>query len=70
MFEMVIEQQLNLPDRTLIAGQPKFDVVPKKIKVGRDSFAVIGLSAGVRPPYVALEIEKTAKNLKGEQVSS
>lgn len=70
MFRMKIEQQLSLNDRTLILGIPEFDAIPQRLKIGDSDFAVIGISVGTKPPYMSLEIEKTTKNLKGENAYS
>ena len=68
MFIMKIEQQLNIDDRTLLLGKPEYDVIPKTIQIDDIEYRVIGLSHGVKPPFVSLEIEKTDKNLKEKNV--
>ena len=65
---MKFEQQLNINDRTLILGKPEYDVIPKTIQIDDIGYRVIGLSHGVKPPFVSLEIEKTEKNLN-EKIS-
>ena len=67
MFRMTIETQLNLKDRTLLGGRPDVCRIPKTIRVGEKTFAVMGASSGVRPPFLSLEIEKTALSLIGQE---
>lgn len=66
MFNMQVEQQMNIKDRTLLLGVPKYDVIPKKIYADGKEFSVIGSSLGVKLPYLSLEIEKTTDNLVGK----
>lgn len=70
MLRMKIEQQLNLSDRTLILGIPEFDAMPQRLGIGNSVYAVMGISLGTKPPYMSLEIEKTTKNLIGENACS
>ena len=65
MFDMKIERQLNIKDRTLLLGVPKYDAIPKSIEIEGKQYKVIGISHGVRPPFVSLEIEKTSKEVVG-----
>lgn len=65
MFHMKIETQLNLNDRTLLGGRPDVYRFPKTIRVGESTFAVLGVTPCVRPPYLSLEIEKTERSLIG-----
>ena len=69
MFNMKIDKQLNIQDRTLLLGVPNYDVIPKIILVDDDKYSVIGISHGVNPPYLSLEIEKTASNLEGKSIT-
>lgn len=70
MFKMKIEKQLNIKDRTLVLGKPDYDAVPKTVLLGDESFSVIGLSHGVKPPFVSLEIEKTDIDLVGKTLTN
>ena len=68
MFKMKIEKQLNIKDRTLIAGIPEYDVIPSHIEVDGHRFAVIGTSLGIQPPFISLEIERTDIHLEGKTI--
>ena len=61
---MKIEKQLNIEDRTLLLGIPKYDSIPEKVEIEGRQYKVIGISHGVKPPFVSLEIEKTAEKVK------
>lgn len=60
MFDMKIERQLNLKDRTLLLGVPNYDEIPKVVVINETKYKVLGASLGTKPPYLSLEIEKTA----------
>lgn len=66
MFEMKVEQQMNMLDRTLLLGIPEYDNIPKEISVDDKKHKVIGISMGAKQPYMSLEIEKTEEQLKGK----
>lgn len=66
MFEMKIDKQLNLQDRTLLLGEPNFNELPKIVYCGNVEYNVIGVSSGVPSPYISLEIEKEEANLVGK----
>lgn len=68
MFSMKIEQQMNMVDRTLLLGVPEYDIIPKEISIDKDKYKVIGVSHGVKLPYMSLEIENTSKELKGKEI--
>ena len=68
MFNMRVEKQMNIKDRTLLLGVPENDVMPKTISVDDKVFAVIGTSPGVKPPFMSIEIEKTTDDLTGKTV--
>lgn len=68
MFNMRVEKQMNIKDRTLLLGVPENDVIPETISVDDKVFAVIGTSAGVKPPFMSIEIEKTTDNLTGKTI--
>ena len=70
MFNMKIESQMNMHDRTLICGIPQFDSVPKEVVIAGNRYDVIGVSSGVNPPYVSLEIMKTDTKMVGEEAIS
>ena len=65
MFDMKIERQLNIKDRTLLLGVPKYDAIPESVEIEGKQHKVIGISHGVKPPFVSLEIEKTSKEVTG-----
>lgn len=66
MFNMIIEKQMNLNDRTLILGTPDYKTIPETVMIEKTAHKVIGISAGAKPPYMSLEIEKTEENLIGK----
>ncbi len=71
MFQMIIERQLDLEDRTLLLGKPEPYGFPERIKTRRippQTFDVIGVSGGVRPPFVSLEIKRITESLVGQAV--
>lgn len=68
MFKMKIEKQLNIPDRTLLLGQPNERVVPESVSVDGHTFKVLGLSLGAKLPFISLEIEKTNIDLVGKTI--
>ena len=59
MFNMKIERQLNLKDRTLLLGIPNCDIIPKVVVINKLEYKVLGVSSGIKPPYLSLEIERT-----------
>lgn len=63
---MNIEKQLNLENRTLILGVPKYNAIPETIMIDDKPYKVIGISAGAKPPFVSMEIERTDKKLTGK----
>lgn len=67
MFRMNIEKQLNLESRTLILGTPEYNAIPGIITIDDKQYKVIGISAGSKPPYMAMEIERTDKKLTGKK---
>lgn len=68
MFEMIIEKQLNsIKDRTLILGIPNNDLIPKYVNIENAFYKVIGISCGVKEPYISIEIEKTNEYLVGKK---
>jgi hypothetical protein len=68
MFEMKIEKQLNIKDRTLLLGQPNESDIPEVVSVDGHTFKVLGRSLGVQPPFVSLEIEKTNIDFIGKTI--
>ena len=59
MFNMKIERQLNLKDRTLLLGVPNCDIIPKVVVINKSEYKVLGISSGIKPPSLSLEIERT-----------
>lgn len=70
MFNMKIERQLNIKDRTLLLGIPNYDVIPKVVVADGHEVNVIGVSHGAKLPYMSLEVEKTAEDLVGKTIFS
>lgn len=68
MFKMKIEQQMNIKDRTLLLGIPEYNAIPGRVSANGNSFNVIGVSNGIKPPYMSLEIEKTDNELIGQTI--
>ena len=68
MFNMIVENQMNLIDRTVVLGKPNFDKIPKKVKFQNRIINVKGISKGVAPPFLSLEIDKIEENLVGEMI--
>lgn len=69
MFNMKVEKQMNIKERTLLLGVPDFDKIPKTVSVNNRKFKVIGTSYGVKLPYISLEIENTNVDLTGQIIS-
>ena len=70
MFSMTVEKQMNLNERTLLLGKPQFDKIPKQIGINRKKIAVIGISNGVAPPFMSLEIELIKDNIVGKTITN
>lgn len=68
MFEMIVDCQLNLADRTLLLGVPDYFDIPKNCFFEDKELTIIGVSSGVRPPYLSLEIERIDYSLEGEKI--
>lgn len=68
MFNMKVEKQMNIKDRTLLLGIPEYDFLPEIVHTNNESYKVIGVSSGVLPPFLSLEIEKTPKDLIGKTI--
>lgn len=66
MFRMEVESQLNMKDRTLIGGKPAFTDIPGYIIVSGKKYRIIGVSKGIKLPYMSLEVEKTSDQLQGK----
>lgn len=69
MFKMKIREQVNIQDRTLLAGEGEYDHVPDNVIIDGKKYTVLGLSLGVLPPMISLEIEKTDDKLTGSVIS-
>lgn len=67
---MTIKKQLNLLDRTLILGVCNFDKIPDIIVCKNQEIKVIGVSHGIKLPYISLEIEKTNLDLIGKKITN
>lgn len=68
MFIMMIEQQMNIKDRTLLLGIPdKYDSIPSEISVDTEKYKVVGVSMGCKAPYMSLEIETVGTKLIGKK---
>ena len=70
MFEMKVEKQLNIADRSLILGIPSYDSIPKVVSAANEKINVIGVSLGAKPPFMSLEIEKISFDLVGKTVKA
>lgn len=66
MFEMKIEKQMNIEDRTLLLGIPEAFVFPDSVCVDDKNYKVIGITMGCPVPFLSLEIEKTNSDLVGK----
>lgn len=69
MFTMKVEKQMRLHDRTLLLGRPQFDIIPKQVNIKNEKINVIGISNGVVPPFISLEIEPIKNKVVGETVT-
>lgn len=70
MFSMTVEKQMNLNKRTLLLGKSQFDVIPSQVMIMGKKIKVIGISNGVVPPFISLEIEQIHNNVVGETVTN
>ena len=70
MFSMTVEEQMNLNERTLLLGKPQFDKIPKQIGINQKKITVIGISNGVAPPFMSLEIELIKDNIVGKTITN
>ena len=69
MFKMKIREQVNIQDSTLLAGEGEYDHVADNVIIDGKKYTVLGLSLGVLPPMISLEIEKTDDKLTGSVIS-
>lgn len=69
MFNMKVEKQMNIKDRTLLLGMPEYDALPKVIHLNNKRYKVFGASLGVLPPFLSLEIETTHNDLTGKTIT-
>lgn len=69
MFNMKVEKQMNIKDRTLLLGMPEYDALPKVVHSNNERYKVIGASLGVLPPFLSLEIEITPNDLTGKTIT-
>ena len=69
MFAMKVEQQMDFEDRTLLLGKPNFDKIPKKVTVNGVVVNVVGISSGIAPPFLSLEVHRLFTRVSGAEVS-
>lgn len=70
MFEMAVEGQVNIGDKTIIGGRAKYDLIPEQVVIDNKVFKILGVSQGIKPPFFAIEIEKTDFDFVGLKISS
>jgi len=59
VLKMVISKTLTLPDRVLLGGKAtEFTDLPRSVNLSGTMHKVIGLSKGIKPPYISLEVLK------------
>lgn len=59
MLKMMITETMSLSDRVLLGGKPtEFTDLPSSVNLSGTIHKVIGLSQGVRAPYISLEVAK------------
>lgn len=66
MFKMTVEKQWCLSDRTLLSGKAEYDEIPEIVNLNKENIHVIGISSGVVPPLLSLEIERQTDNFIGK----
>lgn len=66
MFKMTVEKQWCLADRTLVLGKAEYDEIPKIVKMNKENIHVLGISSGVVPPLLSLEIERQTDDFIGK----
>ena len=69
MFAMKVEQQMDFEDRTLLLGKPNFDKIPKKVTVNGMVVNVVGISSGIAPPFLSLEVHRLLMRVIGAEVT-
>ena len=70
MFEMAVEGQVNIGDKTIIGGRAKYDLIPEQVVIDNKVFKILGVPQGIKPPFFAIEIEKTDSDFVGLKISS
>lgn len=55
-----------MTDRTIIGGKPGFTEIPGQVIIDKKMYKVIGISQGIKLPYMSLELEKTTEKLVGK----
>lgn len=70
MFEMLIESQMNIGNRTIIGGRANYDLIPEQIVIGNNTFKILGVPQGIKPPFFAVEIKKTDLDFVGSKILS
>ena len=69
MFNMKVEKQMNIKDRTLLLGIPESASLPNFVHLDNEKYKVLGASLGVLPPFLSLEIERTTNDLTGKTIT-
>ena len=65
---MEVKSQLNISDRTLLSGVPYYDSIPEFVSFNGKRYKVIGISYGITPPFISLEIAKTEDKLTNKTI--
>lgn len=68
MFNMTIESQMTVGNKTIIGGRTQYDLIPKTVIIDGKETVVLGVPYGIKPPFFAVEIAKTDINLIGKQI--
>lgn len=70
MFEMIIKSQISIGSKTIIGGRAKYDLIPEQVVIGNKVFKILCVPQGIKPPFLAIEIEKTDSDFVGLKISS
>ena len=70
MFEMIIKSQISIGSKTIIGGRAKYDLIPEQVVIGNKVFKILGVPQGIKPPFLAIEIEKNDSDFVGLKISS
>lgn len=67
IYEKIVLKQLNLEDRTALLFDMQEDwTIPAKVHIDGFTYEIKGISCGVKPPFLSVEIEKQEKNLENK----